>query len=161
VNTRVPVYDTGMLIALTDRTAKAVRLHEGLKATPHRAIVPGPVLGQVWRPTPGTVHALATALRDCTVPHARSSPGARRPTAAGQTTCLGCSTALDLAEWHRIGGALSTADLPPKKRPDAVDALVAITAVRHGRAVVFTSDPDDISAYLSALNAQDVRLVAV
>jgi hypothetical protein len=56
---------------------------------------------------------------------------------------------------------LGTADLPPKKRPDVVDALVAITAVRHGSAVVFTSDPDDISAYLSALNAQDVRLVAV
>jgi predicted nucleic acid-binding protein len=161
VNARVPVYDTGMLIALADRKAKAVRLHEGMKATPHRAIVPGPVLGQVWRPTPSTVHALATALRDCTIPHARSSPGALRPTAAGQPVCLLCSTALDLTEWHRVGGALGTADLPPKKRPDVVDALVAITAVRHGSAVVFTSDPDDISAYLSALNAQDVRLVAV
>jgi hypothetical protein len=72
-----------------------------------------------------------------------------------------CNTALDLAEWHRIGGALATAILPPKKRPDVVDALVAITAVRHGSAVVFTSDPDGIGAYLSALNAQDVRLVAV
>ncbi|QMU79497.1 hypothetical protein GXW83_31145 [Streptacidiphilus sp. PB12-B1b] len=161
MNARVPVYDTGMLIALADRRAKAVRLHEGMKATPHRAIVPGPVLGQVWRPAPSTVHALATALRDCTVPHARSSPGALRPTAAGQPVCLLCNTPLDLAEWHRIGGALSIADLPPKKHPNVVDALVAITAVRHGSAVVFTSDPDDVSAYLSALNAQDVRLVAV
>ncbi|WP_370075756.1 hypothetical protein [Streptacidiphilus sp. MAP12-16] len=72
-----------------------------------------------------------------------------------------CNTALDLAGWHRIGGALATAILPAKKRPDVVDALVAITAVRHGSAVVFTSDPDDIGAYLSALNAQDVRLIAV
>jgi hypothetical protein len=161
VNARVPVYDTGMLIALADRKAKAVRLHEGLQATPHRAIVPGPVLGQVWRPAPNTVHALATALRECTVPHARSSPGALRPTAVGQPVCLLCSAALDLADWHRIGGALGTADLPPKKRPDVVDAMVAMTAVRHGSAVVFTSDPDDISAYLSVLNAQDVRLVAI
>ena len=158
---RVPVYDTGMLIALADRKAKAVRLHESLKATPHRAIVPGAVLGQVWHPAPSTVRALATALRDCTVPYARSSPGALRPTVAGQPVCLLCSTALDLAEWHRIGGALGTADLPPKKRPDVVDAMVAITAVRHGSAVVFTSDPDDIGAYLSALNAQDVHLVAI
>ncbi|MBC3843718.1 hypothetical protein GXW82_36375 [Streptacidiphilus sp. 4-A2] len=161
MSARVPVYDTGMLIALADRKPKAVRLHEGLRATPHRAIVPGPVLGRVWRPAPSTVRAVATALRDCTIPHARSSPGALRPTAAGQPVCLLCSTALDLAEWHRIGGALGAADLPPKKRPDAVDAMVAITAVRHGSAVVFTSDPDDISACLSALNAQDVRLVAI
>jgi hypothetical protein len=150
-----------MLIALAGRKAKAVRLHESLKATPHRAIVPGPVLGQVWRPTPSVVHALATALRDCTVPHARSSPGALRPTVAGQPVCLLCTTPLDMTQWHRIGGALGAADLPAKKRPDVVDAMVAMTAVRHGSAVVFTSDPDDISAYLSALNAQDVHLVAI
>ncbi len=75
--------------------------------------------------------------------------------------CLLCSTPLNPAAWHRNGGALGTADLPPKKRPDVVDPLVAITAARHGSAVVFTSDPDDISAYPSALNAQGVRLVAV
>lgn len=70
--------------------------------------------------------------------------------------CLLCTTALHLAEWHRIGGTLDTADLPPKKRPDVVDTMVAITAVRHG-----SGDPDDIGAYLSALNAQDVHLVAI
>ncbi|WP_370114398.1 hypothetical protein [Streptacidiphilus sp. MAP12-33] len=150
-----------MLIALADRKAKAVRLHENLKATQHRAIVPGPVLAQAWRPTPNTVHALATALRDCTVPHARSSPDAIRPTAVGQPACLLCSTPWDLTEWYRIGGALGTANLPRKKRPDLVDAMVAMTAVRHVSAVVFTSDPDDIGAYLSALNALDVHLVAI
>ncbi|GAB2738675.1 hypothetical protein GCM10010442_69090 [Kitasatospora kifunensis] len=47
VTARVPVYDTEMLIALADRKAKAVSLHAGLKGTPHRAIVLGPVLAQV------------------------------------------------------------------------------------------------------------------
>jgi hypothetical protein len=72
-----------------------------------------------------------------------------------------CATAPDLAEWQRVGGALGKAQLPPKKRPDAVDGLVALTAVRHGSAVIFTSDPDDIGAYLEALNAHDVHVVAI
>ena len=55
-------------------------------------------------------------------------------------------------------GAVS---LPAKKRPDAIDALVALFAVRHISAVVFTSDPHDISAYLAAFAAQDVHVVAV
>jgi hypothetical protein len=150
-----------MLIALADRKAKAVRLHDGLKAAPHRAVVLGPVLAQVWRPAPVLVHAIAASLRDCTVPQARSSAPALRPAAAGQPTCLMCTTAPDLADWQRIGGALGRAGLPPKKRPDAIDALVALTAVRHGSAVVFTSDPEDMAAYLKVLNAQDVHLVTV
>jgi hypothetical protein len=153
VSARVPVYDTGMLIALADRKAKAVSLHNGLRQAPHRAIVLGPVLAQVWRPAPALVHAL--------VPQARSAAMALRPTAAGQVVCLMCATAPDLAEWQRVGGALGKAQLPPKKRPDAVDGLVALTAVRHGSAVIFTSDPDDIGAYLEALNAHDVHIVAV
>ncbi|MDQ0795042.1 hypothetical protein [Streptomyces sp. B1I3] len=48
-----------------------------------------------------------------------------------------------------------------KKRPDAVDALVALTAARHGSAVVFTSDPADLDAYLKALDAKDVHLVRI
>lgn len=161
MSARVPVYDTGMLIALADRKAKAVRLHDGLKATPHRAVVPGPVLAQVWRPSPGVVHALAAALRDCTVPHARTSPDALRPTTTGQPVCLACSIPFDVTDWHRIGGILATADLPPKKRPDVVDAVVAVTAVRHGSAVVFTSDPGDIGAYLATLDSVDVHIVTV
>ncbi|MFI9783590.1 hypothetical protein ACIHEI_08815 [Kitasatospora sp. NPDC051984] len=161
MTTRVPVYDTGMLIALADRKPKAVRLHAGLKETPHRAVVLGPVLAQVWRPSPATVHAMAAALKDCTVPQARSSALAMRPTTAGQTVCIMCATGPDLAEWQRIGSALAVAELPPKKRPDAVDALVALTAARHGSAVVFTSDPTDLTAYLKALDAQDVHVVQV
>ncbi|MFC7219030.1 hypothetical protein ACFQLX_12770 [Streptomyces polyrhachis] len=158
---RVPVYDTGMLIALCDRKTKAVRLHAGLRDTPHRAVVLGPVLAQVWRPSPATVHALSGALKDCTVPRARSSAPAMRPTSAGQTVCISCASGPDLTEWQRIGSALGAAELPPKKRPDAVDALVALTAARHGSAVVFTSDRADIEAYLQALDAQDVHVVQV
>lgn len=72
VSARVPVHDTGMLIALADRKAKAVALHEGLGTVPHRALVLGPVLAQVWRPLPALVHALSGVLKDCTVPQART-----------------------------------------------------------------------------------------
>ena len=48
-----------------------------------------------------------------------------------------------------------------KKRPDAVDALVAWTAVKHRSAVVFTIDPGDITAYVEAIGADDVHVVAV
>ncbi|WP_345692303.1 hypothetical protein [Streptomyces coeruleoprunus] len=41
------MYDTGMLIALADRKAKAVRMREDLTAVPHRAVVLGPVPAQV------------------------------------------------------------------------------------------------------------------
>jgi hypothetical protein len=150
-----------MLIALANRKAKAVRLHTALRDAPHRAVVLGPVLAQVWRPSPAVVHALAGAMKDCTVPHARSSAPATRPTNAGQTACIACATGPDIADWQRIGSALGTADPAPKKRPDAVDALVAMTAVQHGGAVIFTSDPGDLQAYLRVLNASDVHLVAV
>ena len=158
---RVPIYDTGMLIALADRKAKAVRLHAGLRQTPHRAVVLGPVLAQVWRPGPATVHALADVLKDCTVPRARNAAPAMRPTRVGQPVCFTCASGLDIREWQRIGIALGAAELPTKKRPDAVDALVALTAVRHGSAVIFTSDPADLAAYLNALDAQDVHVVHI
>ncbi|WP_033894841.1 MULTISPECIES: hypothetical protein [Streptomyces] len=157
----MPVYDTGMLIALADRNAKAVRLHTGLKDTPHRALVLGPVLAQVWRPSPATVHALAGVMKDCTVPQVRSSAPAMRPTGVGQTACIMCATGPDSTEWQRIGSALGAAELPPEKRPDAVHALVALTAARHGSAVVFTSDPADLDAYLKALDAKDVHVVQI
>lgn len=158
---RVPVYDTGMLIALADRKAKAARLHAAMGEAQHRAVVPGPVLAQVWRPSPATVHALASALKGCTVPQARGSEPAMRPTEVGQTACITCATGPDLADWQRIGAALGKVELPPRKRPDAVDALVALSAVRHGSAVVFTSDPGDIEACLQVMNAHDVHIVPV
>ncbi|MER8094687.1 hypothetical protein [Streptomyces goshikiensis] len=161
MSVRVPVYDTGMLIALADRKAKATHLHEALRATPHRAVVLGPVLAQVWRPNPALVHGLGTALRDCTVPQARSSAPPMRDTRAGRPECIACATGFDLADRHRIGTVLGQARLPPKKRPDAVDACVALAAAKHGSAVIFTSDPEDISAYLAVLNPPDVHVHAV
>ncbi len=158
---RVPVYDTGMLIALADRKAKAIALHNGLRAAPHRALVPGPVLAQVWRPRPAVVHALAGILKDCTVPQARTSAPSMRDTKAGRPECIACATGPDVTDWRRIGAALGEAKLPAKKQPDAVDAWVALSAVRHGSAVVFTSDPEDIEAYLAVLNPADVHVEAV
>ncbi|MET9697676.1 hypothetical protein ABZY31_12190 [Streptomyces sp. NPDC006529] len=158
---RVPVYDTGMLIALADRKPKAVRLHEALRQTPHRALVLGPVLAQVWRPAPVLVHALATTLKDCTVPQARGAAPPMRETRAGRPECIACATGFDLTDWRRIGTALGAAALPPKKRPDAVDACVALAAAKHGSAVIFTSDPEDITAYLSVLDPPDVHVHAV
>lgn len=160
---RVPVYDSGMLIALTDRKAKAERIHAGLRESPHRPVIPGPVLAQVWRPKRGIVHSLAKALKDCTVPQARGSAPAMRATNAAQTACCRCSTGPDLTDWQRIGRVLGAAELPPKKRPDAVDAFVALMATWHGSAAIFTSDPEDLTAcltaYLRALGTQDVYVV--
>lgn len=158
---RVPIYDSGMLIALADRKAMAERFHARMRDLPHRPVVPGPVLAQVWRPNRGTIHGLARALKDCTVPQARSSPPALRRGCEGQAECIMCATAPDLVDWQRIGSALGMAALPPKKRPDAVDALVALMALRHVEAAIFTSDPEDVSAYLSALGTDDVHVVRV
>ncbi|WP_327377374.1 hypothetical protein OG393_27535 [Streptomyces sp. NBC_01216] len=158
MSTRVPVYDTGMLIALADRKAKALALHDGLKRTPHRALVLGPVLAQVWRPRPAVVHALTGTLKDCTVPQARTAEPPMRETNAGRPECIACATGPDIADWRRIGTALGEAKLPSKKRPDAVDAWVALSAARHGSAVIFTSDPEDIEAYLAVLNPTDVHV---
>lgn len=158
---RVPIYDTGMLMALAARKAKAVRMHQGLGRSPHRPVVPGPVLAQVWRPDPATMYSMSAVLKECTVPRARSSPAALRPTNVGQPECLACASAPDVTDWRRMGAMLGVAALPGKKRPDAVDALVAWTAAKHRSAVVFTSDPGDIAAYVDAIGVDDVHLVPV
>ncbi|WP_234375370.1 hypothetical protein [Streptomyces sp. CB01373] len=142
-----------------ERVIKA--LAPGLRTVPHRALVLGPVLAQVWRPQPALVHALSGVLKDCTVPQARTSEPPMRETKAGRPECLACATGPDLADWRRIGTALGRAALPAKKRPDAVDAWVALAAARHGSAVIFTTDPADIQAYLTVLAPTDVHVVAV
>jgi hypothetical protein len=150
-----------MLIALADRKAKATVLHDGVRAAPHRALVLGPILAQVWRPRPALVHALSGVLKDCTVPQARPSEPPMREMKAARPACLACSAGPDLADWRRIGTALGQVTLPVMKRPDAVDAWVALAAARHGSAVIFTSDPDDIHAYLEVLQPPDVHVVPV
>ena len=124
MSARVPVYDTGMLIALADRKAKAVALHEGLRSVPHRALVLGPVLAQVWRPRPALVHALSGVLKDCTVPHARTSEPPMRETKVGRPECLTCATGPNLADW-RFGSAHVRSESGPEaisqegKRPSS------------------------------------------
>ncbi|GHH36798.1 hypothetical protein HNQ79_000861 [Streptomyces candidus] len=136
-------------------------MHEGLRAAPHRALVLGPVLAQVWRPHPALVHMISGALKDCSVPQSRASEPPMRETRVGRPECIACATGPDLADWRRIGTAQGHAAPAPKKRPDAVDLWVALAAARHGSAVIFTSDPDDIRAYLAVLNPPDVLVVAV
>ena len=51
--------------------------------------------------------------------------------------------------------------LPAKKRPDAVDALVVVTAALHGPAQILTSDPEDIRAYTATLDRADILAEAI
>lgn len=51
----------------------------------------------------------------------------------------------------RAGAVAATASLPTKKRPAAVDALVAVVAGRHEQAIIVTSDTGDLCAYRDAL----------
>ena len=51
---------------------------------------------------------------------------------------------------------LAKAVLPGKKQPDAIDALVVLTAALHAPAQILTSDPDDINAYAATLDHADI-----
>ena len=53
---------------------------------------------------------------------------------------------------------LGNAALPGKKQPDAVDALVVVTAALHAPAQVLTSDPGDITAYAATLDHADITV---
>ncbi|MGC9535432.1 hypothetical protein [Streptomyces sp. UG1] len=121
------VYDAGMLIALAEK-------NPGLAVARHREfgrnglpVVPAPVVAQAWRGGASQAR-LARALKECAV------------------VC--CYTD---REWRRVGELIGRADLPARKKPDPVDGLVALTALQVGAALVATSDPDDIAAYLRQL----------
>ena len=153
---RTVVYDSGMLVALLRGKPAAVVLHHALRAAAHRPIVIGPVLAQCWRPDPKTVHAFSQYLKDCTVPQARD---AATPIRAADTIgggCVACARTASLDTYKRAGAMLGKALLPAKKRPDAVDALVVVTAALHGPAQILTSDPDDIRAYTATLDHADI-----
>ncbi|MEN8655613.1 hypothetical protein ABCR94_34840 [Streptomyces sp. 21So2-11] len=130
------VYDSGAMIALERGSAKLRYLHRAWRATGVTPVVPGPVLAQVWRGG-ARQYALAEFLKQCQV-------------------------SLDYTEndYRRVGWMLGQADLPPKKRPDAVDALVVLTAVLHHTDTVVTSDPTDLDAYAATLGRK-FDLVAV
>lgn len=156
MTTRTVVYDSGMLVALLRGKPAAVVLHRALRAASHRPIVIGPVLAQCWRPDPKTVHAFSQYLRDCTIPQARDSATPIRATDAIAGGCVACARTASLDTYNRAGAMLGKALLPVKKRPDAVDALVVVTAALHGPAQVLTSDPEDIRAYTATLDHADI-----
>ncbi len=155
MTTRTVVYDSGMLVALLRGKPASVVLHHALRAAAHRPIVIGPVLAQCWRPDPKTVHAFSQYLKDFTVPQARDSATPIRATDA-IGGCVACARTASLDTYKRAAAMLGKALLPLKKRPDAVAALVVVTAALHGPAQILTSDPEDIRAYTATLDHADI-----
>ncbi|PZS11600.1 MAG: hypothetical protein DLM55_01245 [Acidimicrobiales bacterium] len=126
------VYDAGMLIALTGRKKKAQVEHASIMRRV-RPIIPGPVLAQAWRDSPQTRYIVSRYLNDCAT-----------------------YTDYTVQDYKRVGVMLGDALLPAKKHPDVVDALVVLTAAKHGNAVILTSDPYDIRAYAATLPTADI-----
>ncbi|MFG2246094.1 hypothetical protein [Spirillospora sp. NPDC048823] len=156
MSARTVVYDTGMLLAMLSGDRVALVLHHGLRAAPHRPVIIGPVLAQAWRPDPKTVHAFSGYLRDCTVPQARGAAAPVQGKYAANAGCVACSKAATLDSYKRAGAMLAKAVPPGKKRPDAVDALVVVTAALHIPALIVTSDPGDLAAYAATLDNADI-----
>jgi hypothetical protein len=153
---RTVVYDAGMLLALLRGKPTAQLLHHGLRAAPHRPIIIGPVLAQAWRPAPKTVHAFSQYLPDCTVPQARDGAPPIQGAASASAGCVACARTFTLDSYKRAGAMLADAELPAKKLPDAIHALVVIAAALHGPAQILTSDPCDITAYAATLDHADI-----
>ncbi|WP_433475570.1 hypothetical protein ACQPZP_00200 [Spirillospora sp. CA-142024] len=160
MSARTVVYDTGMLLAMLSGDAVALTLHNGLRPAPHRPILIGPVLAQAWRPDPKTVHAFSGFLRDCTVPQARGTAPPIRGTAAN-AGCVACAKTTTLDSYKRAGAMLAKAVPPGKKRPDAVDALVVVTAALHVPAQILTSDPGDLACHAATLDHADITIERV
>jgi hypothetical protein len=158
MTTRTVVYDSGMLLALLRGKSAALILHQVLRAAAHRPVIIGPVLAQCWRPDPKTVHAFSQYLKDCTVPQTRGAAPPVHGAVSAASGCVPCSRAFSLDSYKRAGVMLSKATLPAKKRPDAIDALVVVTAALHGPAQILTSDPDDILAYAATLDHADIAV---
>ncbi|MDI3387199.1 hypothetical protein QIS99_13455 [Streptomyces sp. B-S-A8] len=154
------VYDAGMLIRLEQGRGRAQALHRRvLERGGHRPVVPLPVLGQVWRPGPGNYTNLKPILAGCTVYAARDS----RPPHFGakgwddpRHACLPCASGHTEQDGKRVGALASRVKLPAKKSFDVVDALVLVIAAHHGRALVVTTDIEDILAYREALGEHQI-----
>jgi hypothetical protein len=150
-----------MLIALLDKDLRARTAHEALTASPHRPVITGPVLTQVWRDGPATVHALAGIADDCTILQAKDDIGPIRGLERGVIGCLPCYRVYQRADFQRAGRMLGKAHLPPKKKPDAVDALVMVAAAWHSPSLVLTSDPEDLLAYREVLDTHQIEIRSV
>ena len=158
---RAVYYDAGMLIALLDKDLRARAAHEAMKAAPHRPVITGPVLAQVWRDGPATVHALAGIAADCTILQAKDDIGPIRGLERGVIGCLPCHRVYRRADFQRAGRMLGKAHLPPRKKPDAVDALVMVAAAWHSPSLILTSDPEDLLAYREVLDTHQIQIRSV
>jgi hypothetical protein len=158
---RVVYYDAGMLIALLDKDLRARAAHEALKSSPHRPIITGPILAQVWRDGPATAHALAGIVGDCTILQAKDDISPIRGLERGVIGCLPCHRVYRRADFQRAGRMLGKAHLPPRKWPDAVDALVMVAAAWHSPSLVLTSDSADLLAYRAVLDTRQIEIVSV
>lgn len=158
---RVVYYDAGMLIALLDKDVSARTAHDVLRASPHRPVITGPILTQVWRDSPATVHALAGIVGDCTILQAKDDIGPIRGLERGVIGCLPCHRVYRRADFQRAGLMLGKARLQAKKKPDAVDALVIVAAAWHGPSLILTSDPEDLLAYRAVLDNPQVEIMPV
>jgi hypothetical protein len=158
---RIVYYGAGMLIALLDKDLGARTAHEALKASPHRPVITGPVVAQVWRDAPAIVHALAGITGDCTILQAKDDIGPIRGLERGVIGCLPCHRVYRRADFQRAGHMLGKAQLPVKKKPDAVDALVMVAAAWHSPSLVLTSDPEGLLAYRAVLDTHQVEIVSV
>jgi hypothetical protein len=161
VTARTVVYDTGMLLAMLSGDAVALTLHHGLRSAPHRPIIIGPVLAQAWRPDPKTVHAFSGYLKDCTVPQTRGAAPPMHGRSAESADCVACAKTTTLDTYQRAGAMLAKAMPPGKKRPDAVDALVVVSAALHVPSQILTSDPGDLAAYTATLDHADIVIVRI
>jgi hypothetical protein len=113
---RVVYYDAGMLIALLGKDLRARTAHEALTASPHRPVITGPVLAQVWRDGPAIVHALAGIADDCTILQAKDDIGPIRGLERGVIDCLPCHRVYRRADFQRAGKLLGKADLAARSR---------------------------------------------
>ena len=143
VTTGTVVYDSGMLVALLRGKPAAVVLDHALRAAAHRPIVIGPVLAQLAAATlrRSTHPARPEGLH---VPQTGDSVTPIRFTDAIGSRCVACARTASLDTYKRAVCMLGKALLPPKKRPDAVDALVVVTAALHVPAQILTSDPQHL-----------------
>jgi hypothetical protein len=158
---RVVYYDAGMLIALLDKGARPRSAHEALKASPHRPVVTGPVLAQVWRDGPAAAHTLAVIVSDCTILQAKDDIGPIRALERGIVGCLPCHRVYRRADFQRAGRMLGKAHLPPRRKPDAVDALIMVAAAWHSPSLVLTGDPEDLRAYRAVLDTHQIEIMSV
>ena len=120
------VLDAGELIGLENNSRAAWARLRAARSGSHQLIVPTGVIGQVWRGAPQQAR-LNQALKQC------------RPIPLDENTAR-------LA--GHLCGRTGTTDVI-----DAVVAVVAHSALRHGEATVLTSDPEDISTLLAALGS--------